>query len=149
MNTHPTIDYQNLYSQAEALLDLNTVDKIAKMANLSAWLMQNFNFHWVGFYRVMDEQLVLGPFQGPIACYSIDYGKGVCGTAWKTKTIQNVADVHQFPGHIACSAYSNSELVVPCFRGDDVFAVLDIDSTDFNAFSPELENFVERLSKLI
>jgi GAF domain-containing protein len=149
MNEHPTIDYQKLYGQAEALLDLNNVDEIAKMANLSAWLIKNFNFHWVGFYRVINEQLVLGPFQGPIACYTIDFGKGVCGAAWETKSIQNVPNVHQFPGHIACSNFSNSELVIPCFKGETVFAVLDIDSTDFDAFSPELENFIEKLSKLI
>lgn len=147
--TTPTPNFEQLFDQAQALIDLDTVDDVSKMANISAWLMKNFDFHWVGFYRVINNQLMLGPFQGPIACYLIDYGKGVCGTAWKTKSTQNIPDVHHFTGHIACSPFSNSELVIPCFKNGEIFAVLDIDSTSFDAFATEFQHFLERIAALV
>jgi L-methionine (R)-S-oxide reductase len=101
---------------------------IANMANTAALLHSTFRFHWTGFYIVRNDMLVLGPFQGPVACTRIARGKGVCGAAWQQKTIFNIPDVELFPGHIACSALSKSELVVPLIRNDEVIAVLDIDS---------------------
>lgn len=114
-------------------------DVVAILSNVAAALRQYFHFFWVGFYIVKDEQLVLGPFQGDIACFRIEFGKGVCGTAWKMRQVQLVPNVEDFPGHIACSAASKSEIVVPIFSSknkDQVVAVLDIDSDvldDFNA----------------
>lgn len=131
--------YSNLYPQLEALL-ANEQDMIANMANVSACLMDTFHFWWVGFYRVVcnhsseDEVLVLGPFQGPLACTRIKKGKGVCGTSWSTAQTVIVPDVDQFPGHIACSSASRSEIVVPLFQGNKVIAVLDIDSEKLNTF---------------
>lgn len=120
--------YRSLLPQVKALLG-EEHDAIAGMANLAAALHQAFGWHWVGFYRVQDEELVLGPFQGPVACSRIRFGSGVCGTAWKEARTLVVPDVELFPGHIACSALSRSEIVVPCFDRDRrVWAVLDIDS---------------------
>ena len=109
---------------------------IANLANISAVIKSEFDYHWVGFYLVDDDskELVLGPFQGPLACTRIPYGKGVCGTSWAEAKTLIVADVHKFPGHIACSALSNSEIVVPIINDGKVVAVLDIDSTNFNDF---------------
>ena len=114
---------------------------IANMANAAALLHSNFQFHWTGFYIVRNEMLVLGPFQGPVACTRIARGKGVCGTAWQQKTVMNIPDVELFPGHIACSAHSKSELVVPVIKHGEVIAVLDIDSEFHAHFDVHDETF--------
>ena len=119
--------YATLLPQIEALLSAES-DAIACMANVSAALHDTFRFWWVGFYRVVGNQLVLGPFQGPLACTRIPRGKGVCGTAWEQGSTIVVPDVDAFPGHIACSSASRSEIVVPIFSGNEVVAVIDIDS---------------------
>ena len=125
--------YQELLQEAEALTAGET-DEIANMANLAAAIHARFGFHWVGFYRVCGEELVLGPFQGPVACTRIRYGRGVCGTAWKEGRTLIVPDVDQFPGHIACSALSRSEIVIPITRAGAVVAELDIDSAELDTF---------------
>ena len=122
--------YQHLLPQLEALMAAEK-DPVARMANLSACLEETFHFWWVGFYRVIGEELVLGPFQGPLACTRIPKGRGVCGSAWAEKRTIIVPDVDLFPGHIACSSASRSEIVVPIFsheEQEEVIAVLDIDS---------------------
>lgn len=119
--------YENLLPQIKSLVECET-DEIANMANVSACLKDTFNFWWVGFYRVIDNELVLGPFQGPLACTRIRKGKGVCGTAWQEAKTQIVPDVDAFPGHIACSSLTRSEIVVPIIKNGKVAAVLDIDS---------------------
>jgi len=127
--------YETLLEQIRALTEGET-DPTANMANITAALKTTFRFHWIGFYLVKGGELVLGPFQGPVACTRIALGKGVCGTAWKEAQAQIVPDVKQFPGHIACSAESRSEIVVPLIRDGAVTAVLDIDSKwlyDFDA----------------
>jgi GAF domain-containing protein len=136
--------YKTLLIEAKVLI-YKDVDDIANMANISRLLMDHFPNHWIGFYRVQADKLILGPFQGPIACTSIGFDKGVCGVAWQTKQTQIVDDVHQYPGHIACSALSNSEIVVPCIRGNSVYAVLDVDSTEFNAFDETDQRYLEEL----
>ena len=115
----------------------------------AALLHDAFHFWWTGFYRVVGEELGLGPFQGPIACVHIAYGRGVCGTAWKERRTVVVPDVEQFPGHIACSSESRSEIVVPVFRGDEVIAVLDIDSAQPARFTPDDARGIERLVQVI
>ena len=125
--------YRELLQEAEALTAGET-DEIANMANLAAAIHAKFGFHWVGFYRVHGEELVLGPFQGPVACTRIRYGRGVCGTAWKEGRTLIVPDVDQFPGHIACSALSRSEIVIPITRAGVVVAELDIDSAELDTF---------------
>lgn len=125
--------YKSLLPQLKALIEGET-DTIANMANISAALKMTFGFFWVGFYIVKREELVLGPFQGTIACTRIKYGKGVCGTAWKEKRTVIVEDVNEFPGHIACDAASQSEIVLPLFYKDEIVAVLDIDSEHLNHF---------------
>lgn len=128
--------YKALLPQVRALIEGET-DAIAAMANLSAAVQETFRWHWVGFYRVVGNELVLGPFQGPIACTRIALGKGVCGTAWKEDRVLMVPDVDLFPGHIACSALSRSEIVVPIHdRQGRVVAVFDIDSSALDDFSP-------------
>lgn len=126
-------------------------DMVANMANMAALLHEKFGFWWTGFYRVDPEsdQLVLGPFQGPVACTRIGFGKGVCGTAWERSETVIVPDVHQFPGHIACSSASNSEIVVPVFQDSQVIAVLDIDSTEFNTFDHTDKEWLEKIVSLI
>lgn len=119
--------YENLLPQIKSLVECET-DEIANMANVSACLKDTFNFWWVGFYRVIGDELVLGPFQGPLACTRIRKGKGVCGTAWQEAKTQIVPDVDAFPGHIACSSLTRSEIVVPIIKNSKVAAVLDIDS---------------------
>lgn len=132
--------YDSLLPQIEALVQ-NESDVIANLANIAAALRQGMNFFWVGFYLVRNEQLVLGPFQGPIACTRINFGKGVCGTAWKEKRTILVPDVDAFPGHIACSSASKSEIVLPAFnKQGEVVMVLDVDSDvpdDFDAVDQE------------
>jgi L-methionine (R)-S-oxide reductase len=126
--------YHGLLGQTKALIS-NESDIIANMANVSALLFDRLSeVNWVGFYRVVDNELVLGPFQGKVACIRIPLGTGVCGTCVSTGKVQRIADVHQFDGHIACDAISNSELVVPVSIAGKVVAVLDIDSTAFERF---------------
>ncbi len=141
--------YQTIVPQIQALMTGET-DEIAKMANMVAVLHETFGFWWTGFYRVEPKagvgELVLGPFQGPIACTRIPYNKGVCGTAWAQAQTIVVPDVHLFPGHIACSSASKSEIVVPFFRNGVVFAVLDIDSADLNTFDEIDRIYLEQLS---
>lgn len=124
-------------------------DLTAKMANMAALLHRAFGFWWTGFYRVVDGELLLGPFQGPIACVHIGRGRGVCGTAWAEARTHVVPDVEKFPGHIACSAESKSEIVVPLFRGGEVIAVLDIDSDHLATFDDSDRHYLEKLVALL
>lgn len=140
--------YTALLPQVKSLCEGES-DMIAKMANVSALLHSEFGFWWTGFYRVLDGELVLGPFQGPIACIHIAYGRGVCGSAWKERRTLVVPDVEQFPGHIACSSESRSEIVVPVFRGDNIIAVLDIDSRELATFDEDDALCLEQLVKLL
>ena len=140
--------YQSLLPQIESLISGES-DPIANMANVAAVLHDAFGFWWTGFYRIEGQQLVLGPFQGPIACTRIPYGKGVCGTAWQRAETVIVPNVHDFPGHIACSSASNSEIVVPVIRNNQVIAVLDIDSTDFNTFDETDQLYLEQIVKML
>jgi L-methionine (R)-S-oxide reductase len=139
--------YKTLLPQIASLLEGEN-DLIAAMANVAAALKQTFDFFWVGFYRVKGNVLVLSPFQGPLACTRIAYGKGVCGTAWKEKQTQIVPDVDLFPGHIACSSASRSEIVVPLINDNEVFAVLDIDSDRLNAFDQTDADYLEKVAAL-
>ena len=138
--------YKEIIPQIEAILNGET-DLIANTSNFCAMLKEAFDFWWVGFYFVKQtrdsQQLVLGPFQGPLACTRINYGKGVCGTAWKQKQTIIVPNVDEFPGHIACSSLSKSEIVVPVVRNGEVVAVLDIDSKDLNTFSFTDKEYLE------
>ncbi|MBK5719442.1 GAF domain-containing protein [Dysgonomonas sp. Marseille-P4677] len=140
--------YLSLLPQLKALIEGET-DTIANFANISAALKMTFGFFWVGFYIVKNEELVLGPFQGTIACTRIRCGKGVCGTAWKEKRTIVVEDVHQFPGHIACDAASQSEIVVPLFDKDEVIAVLDIDSEYLNHFDETDARYLQQIVNLL
>ena len=141
--------YQELIPQIEALISCET-DMIANLANISAALQMTFAWLWVGFYLVRDTQLVLGPFQGPIACTRINFGKGVCGTCWQTKLTQAVPDVDKFAGHIACSSAAKSEIVVPLIDSNDVvWAVLDIDSNEYNTFDSIDQQYLEQLCQNI
>lgn len=137
--------YALLSEQIGALIAGET-DQVAVMANVAAAIHQEMGFFWTGFYCVKNNELVLGPFQGPVACMHIPYGKGVCGTAWKEATTQVVPDVELFPGHIACSSLSRSEIVVPVFsEGGDVKAVLDIDSKDLATFDDVDRKWLEKI----
>ena len=140
--------YALLLRQVDALFQ-DEPDMIARMANVSAMLHETFNFWWTGFYRVIGEELVLGPFQGPLACSRIAFGRGVCGTAWREQTTQIVPDVEQFPGHIACSSLSRSEIVVPVWDGDKIVAVLDIDSEQLATFDKVDQIWLERIVELL
>lgn len=140
--------YASLLPQLEALI-AGEVDEIANMANIAAVLKEAFNFFWVGFYRVVDGQLVLGPFQGPVACTRISYGRGVCGTAWKEARTLLVPDVDKFPGHIACSALSKSEIVIPLRSSEDVIGVLDVDSDQLNSFDEIDAEYLEKICALV
>ena len=140
--------YQLLLPRIEALVSGET-DMIAKMANVSAALHEAFDFWWTGFYRVENDELVLGPFQGPIACTRIKYGRGVCGTSWQREEAVIVPNVHEFSGHIACSSASNSEIVVPLFHDNKVIAVLDIDSTEFGTFDETDKAYLEQIVGLL
>ncbi len=143
-----TEKYENLYKQLGSLLEGES-DQIANMANMSALIHETFGFWWTGFYIVKGEQLVLGPFQGPIACTRIQYGKGVCGTSWQRQETIVVPDVHEFPGHIACSSLSRSEIVVPIFSNNDVYAVLDIDSKELATFDDIDKEWLEKIVGLL
>jgi L-methionine (R)-S-oxide reductase len=140
--------YRALIPQISALVE-GEKDVIANLANIAAALKQGMNFFWVGFYVVRQHQLVLGPFQGPIACTRIDHGKGVCGTSWKEKKTIIVPDVDAFPGHIACSSASRSEIVLPAFKNNDVYLVLDVDSDLLNDFDSTDEKYLDQLMRTI
>lgn len=140
--------YALLYKQIVALVE-NEDDAIANMANVAAMIHTTFGFWWTGFYRVIDGELILGPFQGPLACSRIAYGRGVCGTAWKEAMTQVVPDVEKFPGHIACSSASKSEIVVPVIKNGEVAAVLDIDSEHLATFDTTDKLWLERIAGLL
>ena len=142
-------NYKLLVSQIEALI-AGEKDMIAVMSNVAAAIHQTMGFWWTGFYRVVDNELLLGPFQGPVACMHIPFGKGVCGTAWQRAETIVVPDVEQFPGHIACSSESKSEIVVPVYASDGkVTAVLDIDSEHLATFDDTDRKYLEEICKLI
>lgn len=136
--------YDLLFRQIQSLVE-GEHDEIACMANMAAAIQEAFHFWWTGFYRVVGEDLVLGPFQGPIACTRIARGRGVCGTSWQEQRTVVVPDVHQFKGHIACSSASKSEIVVPIFRNGIVTAVLDVDSEKPNTFDDVDRQGLERI----
>ena len=140
--------YETLLPQIASLVG-NETDLIANMANIAAALKQTFGFFWVGFYLVKEDELVLGPFQGPIACTRIRLGKGVCGTAWKEARTLIVPDVEQFPGHIACSSDSKSEIVVPILQQGEVVGVLDIDSNELDSFDTIDARYLEEICTYI
>ncbi len=141
--------YKELFPQVKSLLE-DEEDIIANMANVCAALKQTFNFFWVGFYLVKNNQLVLGPFQGPIACTRIHKGKGVCGTSWDQEKTIVVPDVEQFPGHITCSSLSKSEIVLPLFDAQkNVVGVLDVDSDELNTFDAIDEEYLNQIISLI
>lgn len=138
--------YALLYAQIKSITE-GEDDLIANMANIAAMIHETFGFWWTGFYRVIGNELVLGPFQGPLACSRIPFGKGVCGTAWKNAETVIVPDVDAFPGHIACSSASKSEIVVPVFSADgaSIIAVLDIDSSSYATFNEIDRIWLERI----
>ena len=140
--------YSLLLKQVQELLEGET-DRIANLANTAAIIHETFGFWWTGFYLVQGRELVLGPFQGPIACTRIPYGKGVCGAAWQQGKTVVVPDVEEFPGHIACSSASRSEIVVPVVKGKDVVAVLDIDSRELATFDARDAAGLEAISALL
>lgn len=142
--------YRVLHAQIKALTEGES-DLTANMANISSMIHQTFGFWWTGFYRVCGQELILGPFQGPLACSRIPFGRGVCGTAWKEEKTIIVPDVELFPGHIACSSASRSEIVVPVLKGDgkDITAVLDIDSAEPDTFDETDRAWLEEIVKLI
>lgn len=147
-NMNKQQQYENLLPQVQSVMDSNA-DIIANMANMAAMLHETFGFWWTGFYRVIGNELVLGPFQGPLACTRIAYGRGVCGTAWKERRTVVVPDVEQFPGHIACSAASRSEIVVPVVRNGEITAVLDIDSVRLDTFDQTDAEFLNRMVEML
>ncbi len=136
--------YEALLPQIKALIT-GEPDLTANLANIAAALKEQFGWLWVGFYLVKDGELVLGPFQGPVACTRIRKGRGVCGAAWERAETLVVPDVEAFPGHIACSSLSRSEIVVPVFRDNEVAGVLDVDSTDLNTFDETDKRFLEEI----
>ncbi len=140
--------YQSIHNQIEALLQGES-DLVANMANLVAALKEQFNWFWVGFYLVKNEELVLGPFQGPVACTRIKKGKGVCGTSWEKAEVLIVPDVDAFPGHIACSSLPKSEIVIPIFKENAVIGVLDVDSELLNYFDETDKQYLEKICLLI
>lgn len=142
-------NYELLSPQVESLAGGHS-DEIAVMANVCAALRETMGYFWVGFYRVSGTELVLGPFQGSVACFKIPYGKGVCGTAWQRRETIVVEDVEQFPGHIACSSLSRSEIVVPlCDKAGEVRAVLDIDSTELGDFDDTDRQWLEQMMQAV
>jgi len=140
--------YKTLVPQIEALV-FGEQDVVANLSNIAAALRQTMNFFWVGFYVVKANELVLGPFQGPIACTRIQYGKGVCGASWKEKKVILVPDVEEFPGHIACSSDSKSEIVLPAFKNGEVALVLDVDSDKLNDFDQTDERYLRQVMAII
>ncbi len=140
--------YELLHKQIEAVV-AGENDIIANMANIASMIHSTFGFWWTGFYRVADDELILGPFQGPMACTRIGYGKGVCGTAWSKQHTIIVDDVNTFPGHIACSSESRSEIVVPVWHNNKIIAVLDIDSKSYSTFDIKDQEWLERIVSLL
>jgi GAF domain-containing protein len=143
-----TEQYESLLPQIEGLLE-GEADLVANLANVVAALKEQFGWLWVGFYLVKENELVLAPFQGPVACTRIRKGKGVCGTSWEKEKTIIVADVEKFPGHIACSSLSRSEIVVPAIRNKKVVAVLDVDSEHLNYFDETDQFFLEKIVEII
>ena len=144
MMTDKEKTYELLYKQVKSLIE-GEQDEIAIMANVAALIHETFHFWWTGFYRVIGQELVLGPFQGPIACTRIAYGRGVCGTAWQERHSIVVPDVEQFKGHIACSSASKSEIVVPVWKNNEIVAVLDIDSEKLSTFDDTDRIWLEKI----
>ena len=140
--------YKSLIPQISGLLD-GEPDLIANLANVAAALKEQFGWFWVGFYLVKNDELVLGPFQGPVACTRIKKGRGVCGTSWKKEETIIVPDVEAFPGHIACSSLSKSEIVIPLFNNGKVVGVLDVDSAAYDQFDKTDQQFLEKIVALI
>jgi L-methionine (R)-S-oxide reductase len=140
--------YKTLIPQIESLVS-DEPDLVANLSNIAAALKQTLDFYWVGFYIVKANELVLGPFQGPIACTRIGFGKGVCGSSWKEKKTILVPNVEEFPGHIACSAASKSEIVLPAFKDGEVALVLDVDSDKLNDFDSVDQHALEQVMKII
>jgi GAF domain-containing protein len=140
--------YKSLLLQIKELIR-NEDDRIANLANIAAALKQAFGFLWVGFYIIKGNELVLGPFQGPVACTRIQFGKGVCGTAWKERRTIIVPDVEKFSGHIACNSESKSEIVVPLFDNNEIVGVLDIDSDCLNTFDETDAAYLEKINTFI
>ncbi len=140
--------YEALLPQVKGLLDGEN-DLIANLANVAAALKEQFGWFWVGFYLVKKDELVLGPFQGPVACTRIKKGRGVCGSSWAQAKTLIVPDVEKFPGHIACSSLSKSEIVVPLFYNGEVVGVLDVDSDQLNQFDTTDQNYLEQIVKLV
>jgi L-methionine (R)-S-oxide reductase len=140
--------YQSLIPQIKALLE-GEPDLVANLANVSAALKEQFNWLWVGFYLVKEDELVLGPFQGPVACTRIKKGRGVCGAAWQNAETLIVPDVEKFPGHIACSSLSRSEIVIPMIRNHEVVGVLDVDAAELDQFDETDKNYLEQIISLI
>ena len=141
-------NYKLLLAQVKDIVKDET-DSVANMANVATLIQETFHFWWTGFYRVVGNQLVLGPFQGPVACTRIGFGKGVCGTSWKEKKTLVVQDVEQFPGHIACSSESKSEIVVPLMKNGEVIGVLDIDSERLATFDQTDKEWLEQIAEAV
>ncbi|KXZ66963.1 GAF domain-containing protein [Acinetobacter venetianus] len=140
--------YQSITPQIQAIIEDET-DVIANLANICAALKQQFDWFWIGVYLVKDNELVLGPFQGPIACTRIAIGRGVCGSAWQQQQVIIVPDVDQFPGHIACSSASRSEIVLPIMKNGECLGVLDIDSSELNQFDEVDAKYLKQLIAMI
>ncbi len=141
--------YQELIKVAKSVIEPSNA-LISNMANACAIIKQYFDHHhWVGFYLVEDNKLILGPFQGPLACTMIPHGKGVCGTAWAENKTMNIGNVHEFPGHIACSSLSNSEIVVPLAKDGTVRSILDIDSVNYSEFDELDEKFLNQFCEIL
>jgi len=140
--------YLSLLPQIKGLIS-GEPDLVANLANIAAALKEQFHFFWVGFYLVKEDELVLGPFQGPVACTRIRKGRGVCGTSWSQANTVVVPDVEKFPGHIACSSISKSEIVVPFFKNNEVWGVLDVDSDQYNSFDETDAQFLQEIVALI
>ena len=140
--------YKTILPQINALID-GEPDLIANLANICGALKEQFNWLWVGFYLVKNEELVLGPFQGPVACTRIKKGRGVCGSSWQQMQTLIVPDVEKFPGHIACNSASKSEIVIPIIRNEVVVAVLDVDSNELNHFDETDKKYLEEIISII
>jgi len=140
--------YIAILPQIKGLISGET-NQIANLANIAAALKEQFNFFWVGFYLIEGEQLVLAPFQGPVACTRIQYGRGVCGTSWKENRTIIVPNVDEFPGHIACSSLSKSEIVIPVYKGNNIIGILDVDSSELNDFDAVDEQYLTEIVALL
>jgi len=143
-----TEQYESLLPQVKGLLEGET-DLVANLANVVAALKEQFGWLWIGFYLVKNDELVLGPFQGPVACTRIRKGKGVCGTSWEKEEVLIVPDVEKFPGHIACNSLSKSEIVLPIIRNGNVVAVLDVDSSEYDQFDATDKKFLSGIIDII